>query len=146
GGQVVCGGECGKLLRSTLDDTAAALPDWQHTPWGSVHQATFAHPLIARLPLLGRLATWQIGQPGDDSTLFRGSSRASGWTSVHGPSYRGVYDLAKLDDSLFSLAPGQSGNPLSPTATSLMRRWRDGVPVRLGPEPEHISDRIGLTP
>ena len=60
--------------------------------------------------------------------------------------YRGVYDLADLDASLFGLAPGQSGNPLSANASSLMRRWRDGEPVRLGPVPARIADTIGLEP
>jgi penicillin amidase len=57
-----------------------------------------------------------------------------------------VYDLANLDDSLFGLSPGESGNPLSSNASSLMRRWRDGAPIRLGAQPGRVVDMIGLRP
>jgi penicillin amidase len=142
----LCGGDCAPMLRSTLADTVAALPDWANAPWGLAHQAIFAHPLLSRLPLLGRFGVVQIAQPGDNDTLFRGGSRPGGWASVHGPGFRGVYDLADLDASLFALAPGQSGNPLSPRASSTLRRWRDGEPIRLGRQPERVTDTIALHP
>ena len=53
------------------------------------------------------------------------------WKSVHGASYRGVYDLADLDRSLFIVTPGQSGNPLSRHARDFLTRWRDGAMVLL---------------
>ena len=81
----------------------------------------------------GGLFTWGVEQPGDDTTVFRGSMRGPGWESVHGPSYRGVYDLADLDRSVFALAPGQSGHPFRRLAGSLMRRWKDGTTLKLGP-------------
>ena len=126
-----CGTGCGALLTLTL---AAAAADYEPmTMWGDVHKAEFAHPLLGRLPGIGRLFTWSIGQPGDDTTLFRGGMRGPGFTSVHGPAFRGVFDLADLDRSVYALAPGQSGHPLR-DAGRLMRRWRDGTTLRLGPD------------
>ncbi len=52
--------------------------------------------------------------------------------SVHGASYRGVYDLADLDRSLFMITPGQSGNPFSSHARDFVLRWRDGATITLG--------------
>jgi penicillin amidase len=146
-GAALCGGDCTALLETTLAEATAELgPEPDKQRWGEAHQAVFAHPLLGRMPVIGPLATWRIPQPGDDSTIFRGIPRKPGWDSVHGPAFRGVYDLANLDASLFGLAPGQSGNPLLATASSLMRRWRDGVPVRLGPRPDRVADTIGLEP
>ena len=146
-GKALCGGDCGPLLATSLQETTQSLgPGWQTTQWGAVHQAVFAHPLLGRLPLIGGWATWRIPQPGDDSTLFRGSPRPPGWQSVHGPGYRGVYDLADLDRSLFAATPGQSGNPFSADAASMLRRWRDGEPVRLGPRPQTVRGSIELRP
>ena len=147
GGAVLCNGNCAPLLSRSLSETAAALPPgWENQDWGSVHQAIFAHPLLANLPLIGAAATWSIPQPGDDGTVFRGAMRAPGYASLHGPAYRGVYDLADLDASLFSLAPGQTGNPFSADAAITLNRWRDGVPIRLGAAPEAVNGTVELHP
>jgi penicillin amidase len=69
-----------------------------------------------------------------------------GWASVHGAGFRGVYDLADLDRSVFALTPGQSGHPFRQMATSLMARWRDGTTIVLGPQAAAVTDSIGLTP
>ena len=138
-----CGGPCAPLLAETLLKAAAA---WDpEARWGEEHKAEFAHPLLGRLPLVGRLFTWSVDQPGDDSTLFRGTPRGPGWTSVHGPGFRGVYDLADLDRSVFGMAPGQSGHMLSAHVADLMQRWRNGTTLRLGPA-ARVADTIELRP
>src|ERR1035441_6552801 len=81
-----------------------------------------AHELRHDLPLLGALTTIGIPSPGDDTTLDRGGTN-SRFQSVHGAAYRGVYDLADLDRSLFVVTPGQSGNPLSSHARDFVTRW-----------------------
>ena len=151
GGASWCDGDCGPMLAESLKTAMAGLAaahgpqpdDWR---WGRVHQAIFAHPLLGTLPVLGRLTTSRIVQPGDDTTIYRGAMRGDSWASVHGAGYRGVYDLDNLDGSLFALTPGQSGNPFRRMASSLMARWRDGTSITIGPQPAAVSDRIGLVP
>ena len=146
-GAALCGGDCKPLLAKSLGEALQSLgPDWPQKRWGELHQATFAHPLLGRLPLLGPAFTWSIPQPGDDSTLYRGGMRAPGWESIHGSSFRGVYDLADLDASLYALAPGESGNPFSRDAGSLLLPWRDEISLRLGPQPGQVSGHIDLNP
>ena len=146
-----CGGECGPQLAASLKAAVADLAA-QHGPapegwrWGAVHQAVFAHPLLGQIPVLRALATWRIEQPGDDTTVYRGGTRADGWASIHGAGYRGVYDLADLDRSLFAITPGQSGHPLRRTAASLMRSWRDGTSLHLGPQQHHVNITLHLLP
>ena len=145
-----CGGDCGPMLRQALETTIARNTGrfgthpgrWR---WGAAHQAVFAHPMLRGLPLLGRLTTQAIPAPGDDTTLNRGGPNAA-LESVHGASFRGVYDLTDLDGSLFMIAPGQSGNPLRRHAHDLLRRWRDGDTIVLGREPATVTATIELTP
>ena len=97
---------CASLARRFGADPAA----WR---WGEAHQAIFAHPLLRTIPVLGALETISIPTPGDDNTLDRGGMRRRASSRCTAPAYRGVYDLADLDRSLFMVAPGQSGNPFS---------------------------------
>ncbi len=145
-----CGGDCAPLLKSTLDSTMASLASrfgsdpaaWR---WGAVHQAVFAHPVLRSIPLLGRLTEARIAMPGDGTTLDCGGTNEA-LEAVHGPSFRGVYDLADLDRSLFMMAPGQSGNPLSRHARDFLTRWRDGAMVMLPSQPVETSGIIRLEP
>ncbi len=146
-----CEGDCGPLLAESLQAAVAGLaaaygPQPEDWLWGRVHKAIFSHPLLGTLPVLGRLTTFGIVQPGDDTTVYRGAMHGDSWASVHGAGYRGVYDLDDLDRSLFALTPGQSGNPFRRTASSLMAQWRDGTSITIGPQPAAVSDRIGLVP
>ena len=145
-----CGGDCTSLLRQSFDtalaDGAARFgSDPAKWRWGAAHPAVFAHPMLRALPILGDMTTLSIPTPGDDSTLDRGSPNAIN-EGVHGASYRGVYDLADLDRSLFMLAPGQSGHPLRRHASDLLPRWRDGATIMLRREPAVATETVRLIP
>jgi penicillin amidase len=145
-----CGGDCAALLKSTFDGTMSSLaarfgPDPAAWRWGTVHQAVFAHPFLQSVPILGALTTSRIAVPGDGTTLDRGGTDDT-LESVHGASYRGIYDLADLDKSLFVMTPGQSGNPLSRHARDFLTRWRDGAMVMLGPAPVEVTGIVRLEP
>jgi len=132
---------CADLLRTSLEATVRTLADrhgdrpgrWR---WGDEHRATFEHPLLAHIPVLGWLFAIGIAADGDDFTLDRGGSRVSDgaapFADIHGPGLRAVYDLANLDQSLFMIATGQSGNPISPHYRDLIESWRDGAMINLG--------------
>jgi penicillin G amidase len=102
--------------------------------------------VLRNLPILGPLSTISIASPGDDTTVDRGGPAYNQFQSMHGPEYRGVYDLADLDRSLFIIAPGQSGNLLSRHARDFLQRWRDGATITLGPKPDTTAATIRLTP
>jgi penicillin amidase len=146
-----CGGDCTATLKAALADAVRDLAarfgkepaQWR---WGDAHKAVFAHPVLRPLPVLGPLTTLSIPSPGDDTTVDSGGIAYNQFQSVHGAAYRGVYDLADLDRSLFIVAPGQSGNPLSRHARDFLARWRDGATITLGPTPDATTDTIRLTP
>jgi penicillin amidase len=146
-----CGGDCNPLLAQALktatDDLATRFgPDPAAWRWGTAHPAVFAHPVLRAIPVLGTLTTASIPSPGDDTTLDRGGPRFSDFTSVHGASYRGVYDLGDLDRSLFVVTPGQSGNPLSRFGRNFMTRWRNGATITIGPQPQAVTATVHLAP
>ncbi len=145
-----CDGDCGKLLRDSLIESVRELSahygdDPAAWRWGNAHQAVFAHPILRNIPVLGPFTTITIPSPGDDNTVDRGGTNAA-LQSVHGAAYRGIYDLADLNRSLFMITPGQSGNPFSPHARDLLLRWRDGATITLGPVAASISGTVRLTP
>jgi len=146
-----CGGDCTHMLRQSLEDAVQDLsarfgPDPGAWRWGDAHHTAFAHPLLrAAPPPLARLGTPSIASPGDDTTLNRGGT-GPGFQSVIGAEYRGVYDLADLDRSLFVVAPGQSGSLFSRHSRDFLQRWRDGAMITLGPAPGRITATIRLAP
>jgi penicillin G amidase len=146
-----CGGDCTATLRKALAEAVGDLAarfgnDPTQWRWGDAHPAVFAHPVLRNLPILGPLSTISIASPGDDTTVDRGGPAYNQFQSMHGPEYRGVYDLADLDRSLFIIAPGQSGNLLSRHARDFLQRWRDGATITLGPKPDTTAATIRLTP
>ena len=145
-----CAGDCATLLADSLagalHDLAAAYgPDPAAWRWGAAHQAVFAHPLLRAIPQLGALVEARIASPGGETTVDRGGLRPGSFESVHGASFRGAYDLADLDHSLFVVAPGQSGHVASPLARNFVARWRDGTSIMLGPYAPPAA-RITLEP
>jgi penicillin amidase len=150
-GAALCRGDCDALLAEALSAAVADLarrfgPDPAAWRWDRAHAAVFAHPMLSRLPLFAPLGEGRIAVGGDDSTIDRAGVATDTLASVHGPEYRGVYDLADLDTSLFVIAPGQSGNPFSRLGYNFLERWRDGASVMLGPDPPKVAARIVLQP
>jgi penicillin G amidase len=146
-----CDGDCNADLATSLETAVAELSkrfgaDPSAWRWGTAHPAVFANPLLSHIPVIGALTTIKIATPGDDTTVDRGGPRFMRFQSVHGASFRGVYDLADLDRSLFIVTPGQSGNPLSRFSRNFVRRWRDGETITLGPKPDKITATIRLVP
>ena len=108
-----------------------------------------AHPLLGRLPLLGGLAAVEIENGGGDYTVNRATPTrdpARRFQQVHGPGLRAVFDLGDLDRSRFIIAPGQSGNPLSPHFGDLAQAWRDGDYLELVAPERERARRLVLTP
>jgi penicillin amidase len=147
----LCGEECEALLAGTLADSVKDLSarfgtDPASWRWGQVHQAIFASPLLRNVPVIGPWTEGSIPLPGDEATIDRGGFAPATFDAVHGPSYRGVYDLADLDRSLFIVTPGQSGHIISSLSRNFMQRWRDGRTIMLGPAAERVDVRLRLLP
>ncbi len=117
-------------LRVSYGNTIAA---WR---WGDAHQAHHDHQILGELPFLGPLVNIRQSTSGGDHTMQRAKTLGTGETpfaNVHAAGYRGVYDFADPDSSLFVIATGQSGHPLSRHYDDLGELWRRGeyIPMSL---------------
>ena len=139
-----------RSLGRALDDLATRYGDdpaeWR---WGKAHRAQFSHPLFGQIPVVRELADIAIESDGGGFTLNRGqhwtASESDPFTNRHGPVFRAVYDLSRLDDSRFIQPTGQSGNPLSPSYSNFIERWRDGGYVRIpSARAEALDNAIGI--
>ena len=134
---------CSDLARMALDEALLRLSE-RHGPnveswrWGDLHQAAQDHPVLGDVPGLRHFVNIRQSTSGDDHTLMRGRTKGTGDTpflNVHGAGYRGVYDFADPDSSVFIISTGQSGHPLSRHYDNLGERWRRGeyIPMTLDP-------------
>jgi penicillin amidase len=145
---------CSDLSRIALDDALLGLverygPNLESWRWGDAHQAHQDHPVLGEVPVLRHLVNIRQSTSGDDDTLMRG--RTSGrdpdpFVNVQGAGYRGVYDFADPDSSVFVSSTGQSGHPLSRHYDDLGELWRRGeyTPMSLDPELARAA-AVGIT-
>lgn len=132
---------CTDLARMALDDALLSLsesygPNPESWRWGDAHQATHDHPVLGNLPVLRYFVNMRQSTSGDDHSLLRGKTKGDGpnpFLNVHGAGFRGVYDFADPDSSVFITSTGQSGHPLSRFYDDLGELWRRGeyVPMSL---------------
>ncbi|NQV80385.1 MAG: penicillin acylase family protein [Alphaproteobacteria bacterium] len=108
------------------------MDDWR---WGDAHPARFIHPLLSFLPGVPRWLGITVPSSGGNYTLMRGGYTAvqGRFNNGHGAGYRAVYDLGDLDQSLFMVAPGPSGNPYSRFFAAYTDAWRSGGVFQLPP-------------
>ncbi|APZ54378.1 penicillin acylase family protein [Salipiger abyssi] len=132
---------CSDISRMALDDALVWIGEQYGTAleslrWGDAHQAMHKHTVLGDIPLLRYFVNIRQSSSGGDFTLERG--RTSGrdpepFLSVHGATYRGVYDFADPDSSVFINSTGQSGHFLSRHYDDLGTLWRRGeyIPMSL---------------
>ncbi|WP_425090290.1 penicillin acylase family protein [Tropicimonas sp. S265A] len=145
---------CQDQARAALDEALLTLRErngggitaWR---WGDAHEAAHDHPVLGDIAFLGAIVNIRQSTSGGDFTLNRGLSAGTGpnpWQSGDGSSYRGVYDFADPDSSVFITATGQSGHPLSRHYDDLGELWRRGeyIPMSLDPDLARAG-AIGIT-
>ena len=132
---------CTEMARLALDDALVWIGERYGTAleslrWGDAHQATHDHPTLGGVPLLRYFVNIRQSTSGGDNTLQRGLTSGEDpdpFYNVHGAAYRGVYDFADPDSSVFISSTGQSGHFLSRHYDDLAQLWRRGeyIPMSL---------------
>jgi penicillin amidase len=125
-----CAEALARSLEMALDDLTrrygAEMKDWR---WSRAHEAAFTNELLSRVPVLRGIFATRIAADGGDDTLNRAATftrdENEPFADVHGPTLRMIVDLSDIAATRFMIAPGQSGNPLSPHYADLMGRWRE---------------------
>ena len=134
---------CTDMARLALDDALLWIDErygqaLESLRWGDAHQATHDHEVLGDVGWIGWLVNIRQSTSGGDSTLQRartGGTDPDPFLNVHGAGYRGVYDFADPDSSVFVISTGQSGHPLSRHYDDLGELWRRGeyIPMTLDP-------------
>ena len=130
------------MARRALDDALIWISETYGTEletlrWGDAHQATQDHPVLGEVPVLRFFVNIRQSTSGGDNTLQRGRTRggqgADAFNNVHAAGYRGVYDFADPDSSVFVISTGQSGHLFSRHYDDMAQLWRRGeyVPMSL---------------
>ncbi|MEP3053982.1 penicillin acylase family protein [Ascidiaceihabitans sp.] len=125
---------CPDMARLALDDALLEIEErysgaLESLRWGDAHQAAQDHPTLGQVPLLRYFVNIRQSTSGGDNTLNRGLSRGTGdapFQNVNGAGYRGVYDFADPDSSVFIMSTGQSGHFLSRHYDDMAQLWRRG--------------------
>ncbi|MDB4197361.1 penicillin acylase family protein [Ascidiaceihabitans sp.] len=125
---------CADMARLALDDALIEIAEnwgtaFESLRWGDAHQAAQDHETLGDVPLLRYFVNIRQSTSGGDNTLNRGLTSGTGtnpFQNVHGAGYRGVYDFADPDSSIFVTSTGQSGHFLSRHYDDLAQLWRRG--------------------
>lgn len=145
---------CNDIARKALDSALLWIDEHQggdqmSLRWGNAHQAYHDHLVLDDVPFLKWFVNIQQSTSGGDNTLNRGLTQGTGerpFANVHGAIYRGVYDFADPDSSLFVISTGQSGHFLSRHYDDLGELWRRGeyVPMSLDQDLARAAS-VGIT-
>jgi penicillin amidase len=132
---------CSDIARMALDDALVWIDETYGTKleslqWGTAHEAVHEHTVLGEVPVLSSFVNIRQSTSGGDHTLMRGRSSGEDPTpfaNVHGAGYRGVYDFADPDSSVFISSTGQSGHFLSRHYDDQGQLWRRGeyIPMSL---------------
>ncbi|MEP5731848.1 MAG: penicillin acylase family protein [Sulfitobacter sp.] len=132
---------CSEMARLAMDDALLWInetwgPQLESLRWGDAHQATHDHPVLGTVPVLRYFVNIRQSTSGGDNTLLRGKTKGElpdPFHNVHGAGYRGVYDFADPNSSVFVTSTGQSGHFLSRHYDDLAQLWRRGeyIPMSL---------------
>ena len=145
---------CPDIARLALDDALVEISEnygnaLESLRWGDVHQATHDHPVLGKVPLLRHFVNIRQSTSGGDNTLQRAKTRGKGdypYENVHGAGFRGVYDFADPDSSVFVIATGQSGHFLSRYYDNLAQLWRRGEYITMSLDPDLArAAAVGVT-
>jgi penicillin G amidase len=148
-GHETCQTRLAAALDKALDELRSAygneMAQWQ---WGRAHIAYFPNAVFERVPVLRDWLRVMIPTPGGYDTVNRGPSLIRDDTHPYeqrfGAGLRIITDMSAPQDARMMIAPGQSGNALSPHYADLLTAWR--AFGWLFPGQASVTDTLTLAP
>lgn len=142
-----------KAFDLTLTElTSAYGSSWENWRWGDQHILTQDHTPFGQVPSLSPYFSLSEEQGGGSYTINVAGNRYSTGkehSSGFGPSYRGLFDLSNLENSLYLQPTGQSGNIFSDHYGDMFPRWRNGDYFKIEGDkavPTNAAHTLTLTP
>ena len=121
--------------------------------WGDAHKAIHRAQPFGSFPVIADFFNREVEMDGGPFTLLRADMAmrsATPYAAIHGAGYRGIYDLADPDRSLYVISTGQSGNVFSVHYDDLLRLWAKGEYITIPTKPDAVAaaavNRLTLRP
>lgn len=134
-----CGGNsCLQFARESFQQTVEELANnfgIDKFRWGiDVHNARFEHPVYRSSNLFNCMAGRQVGTPGGTETINVGSPTLLKYKfdQYFGVTYRQVVDLANMEQSVFIMPMGSSGDFFTNNYDAFLSTWSQGeyIPMK----------------
>ena len=150
--------DCASRIRIALHDAVVELSqtyggDPARWRWGDAHKAVHRAQPFGSFPLIGRYFNREVEMEGGAFTLLRADFAMRGpqpYAAIHGAGFRGIYDLAAPDRSLYVISTGESGNLFSPHYDDLLGVWAKGGYITIPTERKAVESsavaRLTLQP
>jgi penicillin amidase len=140
--------DCPSRIRLALHDAVTELStefgsDSARWRWGDAHKAIHKDQVFGTFPIIGGFFNREAEMDGGPFTLLRADSAMRSeqpYAAIHGAGYRGIYDLADPERSLYVISTGQSGNLFSPHYDDLLGVWAKGDYIAIPTDAKAISD------
>lgn len=142
---------CGDVLALALADALKDLDgrlgaDRSKWNWGALHYAYGAHRPFAQVSPLDRIFNVDVPASGGAFTLDRAKSQltdeSNPYRATHGSSYRGLFDLADLNRSIYIQTTGQSGNVFSANYRDFAQKWADTQGITIPTDEKAYQDGL----
>jgi len=135
---------CGDILYESanmaLDELREAYGEnWKAWRWGDANTTLHEHRPFSQVDLLSPYFTIRQNMPGGKYTLLRNSndfSKDEPYVGRHGSVLRTIYDFSDLEQSLYMISTGQSGNVLSAHYRDMAPKWGRLDYVKIPSNPE----------
>ena len=116
-------------LMDALEELNGLFGDYmQGWQWGTAHPVVNGHIPMDFVPVLRAVFNIERPSAGGPYTVNRGDLRPGTppYANRHAAGYRAVFDFADLDNSVYIVSTGQSGNPASDWYDTFATQWAEG--------------------
>lgn len=109
--------------------------------WGNAHPVVNNHLPMGFIPGIRNIFNIERPSAGGPYTVNRGQtgSGARPFANVHAAGYRAVFDFDDMNNSVYIISTGQSGNPASDYYDTFATLWADGGHIRMTTDREEIE-------
>jgi len=142
--------DCHSIVSRSFEDALTLMThrqglDMSQWRWGRENIAVLHHKFYSHLPVLKDLSDLSVPSSGDFYTLDRGGGSdndpAHPFDRTHGGGFRGIYDLANPDGSLFMITTGESGHIFSRHYGDFVPLWNDVKAITLSGTQAELKER-----
>lgn len=107
--------------------------DMSKWTWGEAHPVVNNHLPMGFIPGVRNIFNIERPSAGGPYTVNRGQtgSGARPFANVHAAGYRAVFDFDDMNNSVYIISTGQSGNPASDYYDTFATLWADGGHIRM---------------